>query len=139
MRACLFGGRHRPEGLENYLGISGTLYAQRLSVRMPMAPKKPDKNVKLRPLCVKSLHACTSQLVQRQAQPKHPQKFWNLKWPKAERTGAYGAQRTRQKCKITSIVRKIFARLCEPACAAVGTGRKVWKTTSEVTLQFLFT
>ena len=68
MRACLCGGGHRPEGLENHLRRSGTSYAQRLSVRMPMAPKEPGKNVKLRPLCVKSLRARASLLVRRRAQ-----------------------------------------------------------------------
>ena len=113
VRSCLCGGGHRPEGLENHFGSSGTSYAQRLSVQMPILPKKAGKNVKLRPLCVKSFHAHSSLLVQ--AQPgrfeKLPQKFWNLTCPKVECTDAYGTQRTRQKCEITSIVRKIFARL----------------------------
>ena len=90
-------------------------------------PKEPGKNVKLRPLCVKSLRAHASLLVWWQAQAgrfgKLPRNFWNLICPKVECTDAYGAQKTRQKCKITSIVRKIFARLYEPACAAAGTAK----------------
>ena len=102
---------------------SGTSYAQRL-------------NVKLRPLCIKSLRARASLLVQWWAQTggfgKPPHKFWNPICPKVECMDAYGTQRTSQKCEITSIMRKIFTRPCEPAFAVVGTGWKVWKTTSKV-------
>ena len=47
-----------------------TSYALRLSVRMPMAPKEPGKSVKLCSLCVKSLRARASLLVQQWTQAR---------------------------------------------------------------------
>jgi hypothetical protein len=94
-----------------------------------MAPKGPVKNVKLRPLCVKSLRARASLLLRWWAQAerfgKPPRKLWNLICPKAECTDAYGDQKTRQKPKIKSIVYKIFVCSYEPACVVAGTGQNV--------------